>query len=465
MSLSPRGLRARRLDPLQTYRPVGLLAQALQDPAEHMLIRAPNRIGKTTMLARLFVGEAVAKPGYRGRLTGPTRSQTRDVIQRHVAHFASRHLDARSSYNEGTGFNRNVTALFANGSAIEFRSCEAPVQSHEGGEFDRCGFDEVPKLSHLRANIGRSGPTRAGRVIIATTIVNISPDRRVMLRQLVEGPTERPETGPGRHVMPTGWVQYVPAFTRENVPWLTATQYQAQRAKWEGTPEEEQRLSGAWEGASALRALSFFGPRHVIPSVVDHEMHDWPLYVLGFDHGKAMGKQVCHLIGVDPVGLEFYVMREWVGAGSDSPDVDARGVLDMLAEVNVSPYNIHLARGDIGDGIESVKGVAAQSRNRWIETQIASLLGVQRCPFRIEVPYKAPGLWRIGEIAMNHAFKWGKMSVYEGCQHFRRSALTYQGSTTHADRNRKDGLDPVRYALQDWLIEQRGGESVPMFVH
>lgn len=436
----------------------------MADPAHHQLWRSSNRLGKSYHMAAAKAKEAVEKPGYRGRWVAPTRAQGRAVGQRYLAHFLQRYLDPRSSYSEGTGFNRNGVILLGNGSIIENKSLEDPPSSHEGDEFDRVSFDEPPKIAHLNANTGRTGPGREGRIRIGATMVNRGVMELQRLRRVVEGPEEIPETGPGRFVMPTGWVQYVAEWKRENVPWLTDEQFERQLQKWTGTLEEPQRLRGAWEGAAAARALSFFTRDHIIDDAADRELRKWPMYVLGIDHGKGMGKQVATLIGVDPRRREFYIMREWVGAGSDSPDVDATGILAMLREVGVSPHLVRYGRGDIGAGGESQAGILGESRNRWIMAQVAAQLNLQRCPFLIEVPNKSAGVWRLGEIALNHAFKAGRIHVYHGCHRFIQCAMTYQGSTQRADRDRKDGIDPVRYGIEDFLIEERGGEWVPMFV-
>ncbi|MCP4917134.1 MAG: hypothetical protein GY913_09435 [Proteobacteria bacterium] len=466
MSLAA-SLRTRRADLLRTFRPSPLFAAAMADDAHHMLWRTCNRLGKTTSLAYLMSSEALAKPAYRGRVIAPTRAQGREVIQRYLFDFLRPHLDPRSTYSPGTGFNRNSVVVLRNGSTIECRSLEDNPSSHEGGEFDRIGFDEPPTMAHLNANTGRTGPSREGLVLVTATMVNRAVGDLLQLRTKVEGRDDLPETGPGRHVMPTGWVQYVGGWERENVPWLTEEQYTRQLEKWRGTLEEPQRLWGAWEGASTARALSYFSTDHIISGMADAHMRDWPVYYLGIDHGKGMGKQVAQLVGVDPSGKngapEMYVMREFVGAGSDTPDVDARGILTMLRSVGISPYQISLARGDVGAGTESKSGVLGESRNKWIERQIATQLGLSQCPFRIEVPYKVGGLERVGILGMNRAFKDDRIHVYEGCQRFITSARTYQASRERADRDRKDGIDPFRYAVQDLLIERQGAEWVPLF--
>ena len=457
-----------RADPLAVFLPSRVWAEAIADPAHHQLWRACNRVGKSYHMAYMLAREAVDRPGYRGRWIGPTRAQCRAVGQRYLSHFLAGRLDDRSAYAPGTGFNRHGTALLRNGSIIEFRSLEDGASSHEGAEFDRIVFDEPPTIPHLNANTGRTGPGREGKITIGATMVNRGRDDLERLRAVVEGAEDLPETGPGRHEMPTKWVQYVAEWTRDNVPWLTDEQYRRQRDKWTGTLEEPQRLRGAWEGAASSRAFSYFSGDHVLDDEADRKCREWPLYVLGIDHGQGMGKQIAALLGVDPVGPrgrpEFYLMREWVGAGANTPEVDARGILDMLAEVGVSPYAVSAARGDVGSGEESRRGVIGASRNGWIEAQIATLLGTRRAPFRIDVPSKAPGAWRVGEIALNHALKDNRFHVHRSCHRFISCAQTYQGSTTRADRDRKDGIDAVRYAAQDWLIEQRGGVWAPLFM-
>lgn len=415
-------LTACRERPLATFVPSESFARLRNRRHRLILVRAANRVGKTSHAAWVVAMEAIALPDVLGRpavirIIGPNRRQVNDAIGKMLAGFLAGHLSARSYYISGKGWN-TTNILLANGSVIQLRSLEDDPQTHAGVELDLCVFDEVPKRAHFGENMARIGSV-GGRMIVVMTAV----DRPCgWLRELVE-------------VEDTQWVQLVAAFSRENCPWYSkeiAEQIlnNARASSWQWA----QRVEGAWEGVSDNRELTGFTDDSVC---TDNPTGTVDL-MLSFDHGILAGKTVALLWAYR--GGNSWVVDEYVSEAAMTPEQLAKEVDKMLARHGFDLRDVTKAVGDI-----NVSGHTGRQINKELEQAFASMCRMRTPPFRIAAPYKTRGSVHYGIRLVNHAFIRKEIRVHSRCVKLIDACKHWEGGKTGDDGLLSDRIDPLRY--------------------
>lgn len=440
-----------RVPRITLYRPTPPLRAFATDESPQQAIRAANGVGKTLAACAKLARRAIARPGSRHRLVGPTRAQVRETSAYYLWELLRDYLDPRSRWSPGTGWNRNNLILLRNGSTIEVRSYEDPVTSHEGQHhLDTILLDEVPSMAHYWANKGRA------RVLLVTfTVQTKAPPE--WLRNEIEGPPEArgPSPTEGRTEHRTGWVQYVVPLVRENVPFYNDLQFEAKVGKYRGTDEEARRVHAAWDSASETRSFDGWSPRmlltrdEVLARLRDGDgklRYDRARY--GIDYGNGR-KQVQYL--TLQKGPRFYTVHEYVGKPGATWTDHARGMLRgverWLGRGEVGLRQLDRVVGDINSAGPAHDG---DSLNHLFELALATVSGVDPLPFRVHAPAsKAEGALEAREIALNHAMLQGRYFVCDECVVLPRSFALYEGG---AKDPHKDPIDGVGYSIQDLIL-------------
>jgi hypothetical protein len=441
---------------LLTFRPSPPLTRFQADASPLIAVRAANGVGKTYSVMRKLVARCLAVPGSRHRVVGPSRSQVRETTGAYLWDFARPYLDPRSAWYPGTGWNRNGTVLFANGSRITLSSYQDDPQVQEGRhDLDTVVLDEVPPRAHFEANKGRG----KHQVILSFTVQSKSaPD---WLRAEIEGGEPSPVEGRTEHA--SGWVQYVVPFTRANVPFLDDVRFQRERARHLGTEAEGRRLNALWESMSDTRVLDGWSSK-LRKSVADirkmltgpngkiANVNAW--YGIDYGNGRKQVQYLClHQQG------RFYVVHEYTGKPGAMMSDNAQGMRDAIRTWLDHTDSVQglqsLARpgnGVRGDINSSGPAGGGEPLNLMMERHIALQYGLSALPFRIVPATKQNGYKEMREVAMNHAMLEGRFYVADCCPVLIRACQEYEGGPRDPH---KDPIDAVGYALEDLLMVHR----------
>ena len=140
--------------------------------------------------------------------------------------------------------------------------------------------------------------------------------------------------------------------------------------------------------------------------------------------------------------------------------MDARKVFDILDRWGISPFEITKAHGDTNSAGKS----RLTSVNRALEQAFAELYKLPKSapPFRIYPAKKGRGSVNFGCKVLNAAMIQGRLTVHERCAPLVRALRYYKGGKAGRDAEHSDKIDPMRYALTDWLEPTRadGGAEI-----
>lgn len=426
---------------LLTFEPSPIFAPLMNEVkiSKKILLRSANRTGKTRHCAWVAARALVDNPGHRIRIIGPTIDHIHNVLGDYLAQFLGPYLARGSYYVQGKGWNggRARVIRLANGSICELRSLQDHPDAHSGRSCHLVIFDEPPTLAHYTENAARLVDTLAdgwGCMIIAATMVN----RPVAwLRDMVQGEGQ-PDAPPGRTAHATGWVQYVATFTRDNCPWYSQDQVDGWRATMEGSPWEwGQRIDAKWEGVTANRVLV-----GITAATFDTDAPAGSVRVgIGIDHGDAAGEQCAVLIAW--AGSRVWALDEYHNVEIQNPEIDARGILEMLARRNIAPTSVDLAVGDVG----TVIGFTGWRVNEALQGELARLTQSRRPPFQIGNPDKSKGSVDWGHRCLNYGARRGEMTVHPRCHRLAYSLRHWKGTKRGSDAHLSHMVDAFRYIL------------------
>ena len=177
---------------------------------------------------------------------------------------------------------------------------------------------------------------------------------------------------------------------------------------------------------------------------------------MGWDHGEQPGKEVCVLFQYwtnDRGERCAHVFDLYVSGGRTTEEDDARFVTEILERWGISPFEINKAHGDTNSAGKS----RLTSVNRALEHAFAALYRLPRNapPFRIYPAKKGAGSVNFGLKVLNAAFIQGRLTVHERCAPLVRALRYYRGGKAGRDAEHSDKIDPLRYALTDWLEPTR----------
>ncbi len=429
---------ARQAHPILLFAPSANFAPLETETCRRVLVRGPNRIGKTRHLAWLASKRLLSRPGYRARFVSPGNKHVQTVAGAYLAEFLAHHLSDRSYYIAGRGWNggRAREVVLRNGAVCELRSLEDDPQTHSGSALDLVVMDEPPKRGHFLENQARL-MDRQGQLVIGATMVGRPVE---WVRDMVEGTDEESPTR-GRTEHATGWVQYVARLDRAHCPWYTQAQIDewvdiARSAPW----EYAQRVEGAWDGITLDRLLQGFSDRTVTDQVPRGE--EWRIGWF-MDHGTRPGAEVGVLVlwQLDGFRPRVIVLDEYVSGHRSTSTEDAKAILAALKRHRISPTNVDIGVGDIGTS----KG--GWRINEEIEREMAKHMGRSRSPFRLETPSKGPGAYDWGLRVLNQALARGELTIHERCERLIYSCRHWRGGKTGDDGQLKHLIDALRYGL------------------
>jgi hypothetical protein len=416
---------------IKTFQPSPNFEPLWTETASRVLLRGPNRIGKTRHLCALAAQRAIDFPGSRVRFVAPTRNFVQTVAGRYLAEFlagpdgeSGGHLHPRSYFVHEKGWNGGMakTIILANGSVIQLLSYQDPPSAHEGDELDMAVLDEPPPFAHLMATQTRLMDRPGAQLFIGATMVN-RPDPA--LREMVEGPDETPKEGRTHHS--TGWVQYVGKLSA--CPWKTPAQIEAQLEILRASPwDYAQRAEGAWEGVTAGRWFNCFSDANCSHTAPEGSTK----VALSFDHGEQRGRQ-CHLLAFYR-GPKLWIWAEYRNVeGSTTPEKDVFATIKMLQEHRISwrkPGDIDYAVGDTNTAGKGYSDGTPRKINDVMEATFAEQSHRRTSPFAITVPNKTPGakLWAFRMI--NYACDRGDLVVHPRCVGLLDTLRNWKGKST-----------------------------------
>lgn len=443
MSIRPLGATRRTLA-LDLFQPSPNFEPLWTETARRVLLRGPNRIGKTRHLCALVAQRAIDRPNTRWRFVAPTRNFVQTVAGRYLAEFLDGHLHPRSYFVESKGWNGGAAKviLLANGSIIQLLSYQDPASAHEGDELDGAVMDEPPPFAHLMATQTRLMDRPGAQLFIGATMVN-RPDPN--LREMVEGEDGSPKEG--RTVHSTGWVQYVGRL--DACPWKTPEQIEEQLEILRASPwDYAQRAEGAWEGITAGRRFAGFTEANV-----SHERPTGQVRIaLSFDHGTIAGHQ--HHLMAFWDGPLLWIWDEYSNATSTSTEEDAHETVKMLDRHRVpwrQPGGIDYA---VGDTNSAGKGYALGHKiNDVLMTAFAQQANRSAPPFRVVAPDKSEGNRVWGQMCVNWACRKGHLRIHPRCSKLINTMRNWKGKSTgdSDDANLAHAADALVYLITGTL--------------
>ncbi len=410
---------------------------------------------------------AVSRPGTHYRVVGPSFSQMVDTTAKYLWELLKPYCAAGSEWREGTGWTRHGVIVLRNGSTIRLKGYTDDADTHEGKHgLEMIVLDEVPPKSIFAASVGRAKQV----VILFTVQTKATP---AWLRRKIEGSDKTPTVS---HREPwvrakhsTGWVQYVVALVRQNVPFYDDIEYEREAGRHRGTEYETTRIWAAWETVSEERRFGGWSHKWVksradiVQMLTDAQGRmSFRLARYGVDYGNG-AKQYQALVFIR--GDRFFLVSEYVGKPSSTFGDHARGLKRALESWGLP--GVHgLAKLDAirGDVNSAGPGQGGDRLNDVLNRHLALVYGLQtedQLPVRARAPAsKQEGAREVREIAINQAMLEGRWFVCEGCEVAIQAFAQYEGGERDPH---KDCVDAVGYAVQDVaLLYERQMSPTPL---
>ena len=220
-------------------------------------------------------------------------------------------------------------------------------------------------------------------------------------------------------------------ITPENCPHLKQEQIDMIAGAY--LPHElPQRLHGHWRGETRARYFDAFDER----VVTDARPKTVAKVGLGIDHGEGVGNQVAVLVA--EVEGRVWILDEYQSKKRTTPEEDAAGILEMLENNHISPFEVDLAVGDINSMGKAYSGLKV---NDALAAAMAKQLNLNRPPFQILSAYKSAGSVDWGNRILNYGFKRRDITVNPRCEYLIRAFSHHEGK----DDDLKHGIDAARY--------------------
>ena len=248
------------------------------------------------------------------------------------------------------------------------------------------------------------------------------------------------------------------------IPWMTEEEIKRFEQGLPG-PERDCRMGRSRVPIMSDRFFVAFG-QHLVRDIDRQELIKLGADIaVGIDHGSKPGAQRAVLIAVAMVMGQpmVYVLNEYKAPGRTSAEQDARGILAMLEE-----WDISLEEVDhwVGDRAHHGDRYGGKKSNLRLLMQISIIRGVN--PERTRT-------WRrklpkpLASIDVPRKYE---RSVWDGCEIMHRLMVSdppriqFDPRTTHLQEDfmewrgsqidpHKDGLDAARYAIVDMTKERR----------
>lgn len=340
---------------------------------------------------------------------------------------------------------RRPVITFKNGSRIEFRTWgnnpgkgDAAAMANSGGTLDHVLIDELcPRrlYEELKKRVAR----RNGTIRLTATPIN-APSLAEWVREecrlgnirdlhyrceprycIPEGASE-PLKDPTGRPMDAAWIADLISKTDPNEIGVVV------HGEWQVVHAD--RTFGAWSDS-----LIFGDDLLPAPKALG----------LGIDYGEGPGRLVVELLlwakGPNP---DVWVLGEWTGKGTETPEEIARGIKDLVA--SRKPYNLGHVSRIVGD----VNSAGPLAGGRSMNEVVSAALG--RGPEGIETAWKTRGSVEDRFHLLNFAMARRRLRVHESCVRLIESFRTHRRKAQNA-AYLKDPIDAVWYVGAEWLQE------------
>lgn len=443
----------------------------LRDSSKLKLYRAGNQsLGKTTAGLTQVIWHCLGShPHYR---VPPPPVEWWIVCESHEQSVAIQkklwdllpksEVDPETEFDEVRGFRGRLAACkFKNGSIIRIKTNNQGAMKMAGATIHGVMFDEPPLSSRMFEEIRKRVKKKAGWLILTMTPVNRDC---TWIKEMAESGAIVDHHFPLRaeYLIPVG-----SDMPLRDIEGTVCDEEWIEQLRAETVAHEQPvTVDGEWEMRVTGRVFTEFrssGPdSHVHTNIPKMECR----LLFGIDHGsKATGaigsKEICFLVLVDESGHDHdlpsrvYVLDEFSPPGSSTPEMDAKGVLDMLKRNGLEWSDIDEAKGDR----VHMPGSVSQKSNKDLMKSIAKLKRVHRGKLSPKIRTVSKRKWRgSGPVETGNKYlhrqmiRPGGFGVHPRCKRLVESLDKYD----LRDNEFKDPIDALRYALESYVYGTRG---------
>lgn len=466
-----RELNRRRLaDPLAVMRWTPPQAALLRSEAPRVLLRTGNQwAGKTTCGLAEVVYACLGKHPFKEVPEPPqewwvlTASWSQSVaIQTKLWDLLPKdEISPLCEYDPVRGFRgRHPSVVFKNGSMIRIKTSRQGGLSLAGSTLSGVLIDEPPSSARVYAEIERRLTRTGGRLVMSLTPVNA--DVR-WLQELCEQ-KDSPIADLHFDMHPSNMIpegSLAPLRTEDGTPMDQAWCDEQRKAvlAWEAPVV----LDGEWSFVQTGRVFAQYNPDlHRIPNLLQSAVRPKGAVklCLGIDYGEDALRTAGVYVYIDdsiPSQPKVWVVGEYAPQGATTEDMDARGILSMLA-----------ARGDSWSSLDHAHGDKRYSGRSTSKSNKSFLLAVQR-ELKLTGPPRpsvhgakkgqgggAGSLWASVRLLHDAMVRPGHFYIDASLTRLHDCLLKWQGSEKEEF---KDQLDALRYALRPYWYGGRGQAS------
>ena len=423
-----------------------------RDSARLRAIRAGNQVGKTISGAREMAWQATGEHPYRPvfRTKGESwitvasfEGKPYTTVSMCLHQMLPR--DAvdwqKSGWTHENGW-RNRQVVMRDGYVLRFASSRTSSTSAASGAVDALWVDE-PATQPIFGELLPRVRTTQGPIWLTFSPWDTQQDL-TWLREILDAPD-------------TPWSTHVFAFDAPSVFWMhpddIATEHRLCPVEQRGA-----RLFGDWDGEVPDAAVGC-----PMESVRDIPLKEGWVGAGGVflstaaDHGELAGHEVWLIAayqrepgrvrafgGVDRAKVQIRILAELTNATATAPQQDVDELVQVLAEIGLTPADLDWGVGDINTGGKSDAGVRLNQRY----TELLRLKGAPR-RYSIVPATKGAGSVLEGARTVRGYLDSGELTVHPRCVRLRRAMQRWQG----ADDESKHYIDALRYLVAE--IAQR----------
>lgn len=361
---------------------------------------------------------------------------------------------------KGKFVGRYPQLAFKNGSIALFKAGNQDASALESGSPDYVWIDEPPEDERTYDELLKRLRATNGDMRLSLTPADVSRPLDWL----------EARSGPGRQIVDLHF-----PLTAENLVFVGTNE--RIRLK-DGTPCDEDwiaqlrrdtpayeagvSLDGEWEYRVEGNYFDKVWNKDVIVRArKDLENRKDLRFVLGIDHGNRPGKQCAYLMSVEALAdgdPSIHVWDEYVDwSGVATPDVDARGILDMLARNGVAWSELAYVEGDKPHD----QGRGSQKSNLDLAVIITRLLGLPPGKLRPIIYTTKQGTG--GSESQWPGVRWlhdrmakRQFTIDPGCRRLIEAVPRFTG---HPNEDAKDPVDAVRYAVKRIRYERKRAPS------
>jgi phage terminase large subunit-like protein len=438
----------------------------LHDPSKRKLLRCGNQWGgKTTAGLAEVNWRCTGKHPYLKTHTPPIEawivcaSWSQSVsIQKKFWMLADKdELDPNTEFSPLKGFvGKNPAVLYRNGSIVRFKTTNQGGLNLAGSTIHVVHIDEPtePRIySELQKRVARTN----GVIIITLTPINGPVD---WLREMCENGqiVDHHYRLEPQNLIPVGCSQplRLEDGTAMDAEWCEKIRAETMDA------EEGVVVDGEWEIRVEGRIFTAFDKtKHVVTRPPRGKFK----LCLGMDHGDGANfSEAAYLVAVDDLGAtqKVHVLDEYVSEQSTTPDMDADGIVAMLARNGVVWEDLDMVYGDRSYG-GRFRGLSKKSNSDLVRS-IAKIVGVPYNKLRpfVNTVKRGEGHGR-GSVDQglrylhHNMVRPGHFSVSPRCSRLIESLDKWDGR----DDQWKHAIDALRYALDYYIFLRKRRPIAP----